>query len=419
MPIRLLALCLTFAAPLLFLGAALAGVVGWSIAIFGALSVLLPGGLLVWRLTPAQPTERGDGGQAPSIERPPSEGAEAKGPANTEAILEGLPDPLILLDREQRILRGNPAAERLLERKLAGRDLPSVLRHPRLLDAATRVLAEGGEVTVEFTIPGKVERFFTARLAGLATPGADGAAAIISLHDVTAVKRAEQMRGDFVANVSHELRTPLSLIKGYVELLIDGDLGRILDSQRAALQVIRERTASLSRLIHNLTMLQSVPREALNLAPVSLVDVVRRVLAEFQKIAQESGVVFCEESPEDLPLVLGDHERLQLAFGHLVDNAIKFSPDGGVVTLRAWVDEEMICVSVADEGIGISPDSLGRIFERFYQVDGSTRRRFGGMGIGLALVWEIVEVHGGSVRVESEPGKGSVFTVLLPMLNET
>jgi signal transduction histidine kinase len=156
----------------------------------------------------------------------------------------------------------------------------------------------------------------------------------------------------------------------------------------------------------------------LTMSPVSLVDVVRRVLAEFQKIAQESGVVFNAELPEDLPLVLGDHERLQLVFGHLVDNAIKFSPDGGVVTLRAWADEEMICVSVADEGIGISPDSLGRIFERFYQVDGSTRRRFGGMGIGLALVWEIVEVHGGSVRVESEPGEGSVFTVVLPVLNE-
>jgi hypothetical protein len=220
-----------------------------------------------------------------------------------------------------------------------------------------------------------------------------------------------------VQNVSHELRTPLSLIKGYVELLIDGDLGRVLESQRAALQVIRERTASLSRLIHNLTMLQSVPREALTMAPVSLVEVIGQALEEFQKTARESGVVFCEELPEDLPLVLGDHDRLQLAFGHLVDNAIKFSPDGGVVALRGWIDGQTVCVSVADEGIGISPESLGRIFERFYQVDGSTRRRFGGMGIGLALVWEIIEVHGGSVRVESEPGEGSIFTVVLPVLN--
>ncbi|MBN1812553.1 MAG: GAF domain-containing protein, partial [Anaerolineae bacterium] len=233
------------------------------------------------------------------------------------------------------------------------------------------------------------------------------------------LQEVDRLRAQLVQNVSHELRTPLSLIKGYVELLIEGDLGRVLDSQRAALQVIRERTASLSRLIHNLTMLQSVPREALNMAPVSLVDVIRRVQAEFQKVAQESGVIFSEELPEDLPLALGDHERLELALGHLVDNAIKFSPDGGVIALRAWADEETICVSVSDEGIGISPDSLERIFERFYQVDGSTRRRFGGMGIGLALVWEIIEVHGGNVRVESEPGKGSTFTVALPILDET
>jgi GAF domain-containing protein len=233
------------------------------------------------------------------------------------------------------------------------------------------------------------------------------------------LQEIDRLRAQLVQNVSHELRTPLSLIKGYVELLVEGDLGRVLDSQRAALQVIRERTASLSRLIHNLTMLQSVPREALNMAPVSLTGVVRRVLAEFQKVAEESGVIFCEELPEDLPPVLGDQERLELVFGHLVDNAIKFSPDGGVIALRAWVNEETVNISVADEGIGISPDSLGRIFERFYQVDGSTRRRFGGMGIGLALVWEIVEVHGGNVQVESEPGKGSTFTVVLPIINGT
>jgi len=142
-------------------------------------------------------------------------------------------------------------------------------------------------------------------------------------------------------------------------------------------------------------------------------------LAEFQNSAKEAGVAFQEELPEELPLTLGDQERLELIFGHLVENAIKFSPNGGTVTLRAWADEEMICVSVTDGGIGISPDLLGRIFERFYQVDGSTKRRFGGMGVGLALVWEIVEAHGGNVRVESEPGKGSTFTVALPIMGGT
>jgi signal transduction histidine kinase len=219
-----------------------------------------------------------------------------------------------------------------------------------------------------------------------------------------------------IQNVGHELRTPLGLIKGYVELLVAGDLGELLESQRSALQVIRERTAILTRLIHNLTVLQTVPREALALAPVSVVEIVQGVLVEFERPAAEMDIAFETHLPAELPSALGDQERLALAFGHLIDNAVKFSPGGGTVTLRAWAGDGAVCVSVADEGIGIPPESLSRIFDRFYQVDGSARRRFGGMGIGLALVWEIVEAHEGTVIVESQVGKGSTFTVQLPQM---
>lgn len=228
------------------------------------------------------------------------------------------------------------------------------------------------------------------------------------------LKEIDRLRAQLVQNVSHELRTPLGLIKGYIELLLDGDLGPVAESQRAAMQVIRERTAVLARLVNNLTVLQATPQEVMALTPISVIDLVRKVLASFLGAAQEAGVVFREYLPDDLPLVMGDRDRLELVFGHLVDNAIKFSPGGGVVTLRAWSEQESVCVSVSDEGIGIPPEHLDRIFERFYQVDGSTKRRFGGMGIGLALVWEVVEAHGGTVRVESEPGKGSTFIVSLP-----
>jgi GAF domain-containing protein/anti-sigma regulatory factor (Ser/Thr protein kinase) len=232
------------------------------------------------------------------------------------------------------------------------------------------------------------------------------------------LQEIDRLRAQLVQNVSHELRTPLGLIKGYVELMVAGDLGRILDSQQAALQVIRERIATLTRLINNLTMLQAVPREALILAPVSVVEVVQQVLKEFRRSADKAGIVFEESLPVGLPSVVGDRERLELVFGHLVDNAIKFSPEGGPVVLQAQADQEMVRVSITDAGIGIPPDRLDRIFERFYQVNGSTKRRFGGMGVGLALVWEIVEAHGGTVGVESEPGKGSTFTVALPRAAE-
>nr|HID13603.1 GAF domain-containing sensor histidine kinase [Anaerolineae bacterium] len=228
------------------------------------------------------------------------------------------------------------------------------------------------------------------------------------------LQELSRLRTQLVQNVSHELRTPLSLIQGYVELLLEGNLGRVLDSQRAALEIIRQRTATLIRLIHNLTMLQAVPRAALALAPVSVVEVVQHALAEFRRWAERAGIAFQEELTAELPPVLGDRERLELVFGHLIDNAIKFSPGGGTVTIRAWADETCVYVSVTDEGIGIAREHLSRIFERFYQVDGTTRRRFGGIGVGLALVWEIVEAHGGTVEVESEPGEGSTFTVALP-----
>jgi signal transduction histidine kinase len=224
----------------------------------------------------------------------------------------------------------------------------------------------------------------------------------------------DRLRTQLVQNVGHELRTPLGLIKGYVELLLEGEMGDVPDNQLAALQIMRDRTTTLARLIHNLTMLQAIPREALVLASVSVIDVVRNVLDEHRRSAEEAGITFSEDLPAELPRVVGDQERLELVFSHLVDNAIKFSPAGGTVTIRASANQQRISVSVIDQGIGIPAEHLGRIFERFYQVDGSASRRFGGMGIGLALVWEIVEAHGGTVEVESEPGKGSSFTITLP-----
>jgi GAF domain-containing protein/FixJ family two-component response regulator/anti-sigma regulatory factor (Ser/Thr protein kinase) len=231
------------------------------------------------------------------------------------------------------------------------------------------------------------------------------------------LREIDRLRTELVQNVSHELRTPLSLIRGYVELLLDGDLGNVLDAQRDALQIIRERAAALSRLIHNLTMLQDTPQEVLSLAPVPIVEVIQHALEEFRRPAQKAGISFYQDIPAGLPLLLGDRRRLELVFEHLIANAIKFSPGGGAVSIRAWAERDMVCVLVTDKGIGIASEHLERIFERFYQVDGSARRRFGGMGVGLALVWEIVRDHGGAVTVESELGEGSTFTVALPVVS--
>jgi signal transduction histidine kinase len=232
------------------------------------------------------------------------------------------------------------------------------------------------------------------------------------------LEETNRLGNELVQNVSHELRTPLGLIHGYVHLLLEGELGPLHDSQQTALRVIRDRTATLGRLIHNLTVLRSAPLDVLAPAPVSTVKAARQALAGFSHSAEQAGISFQEELPEGLIPVLGDHERLELAFGHLIDNAIKFSPDGGTVTLRAWSDQNWVYLSVTDQGIGMAPEHLNHIFERFYQIDGTTTRRYSGMGVGLALVWEIIEAHGGTVQVESEPGKGSTFTISLPAAHD-
>jgi len=228
----------------------------------------------------------------------------------------------------------------------------------------------------------------------------------------------DRLRDEVVQNVSHELRTPVTLIQGYAELLLSGDLGPVLETQRGALEVIRERTAMLSQLIYNLTALRVVPRETLALLPLAVQEPVRHALSSYSRTADRAGIRFEVDLPDDLPLVVGDRGHLRLVFSHLIENAIKFSPDGGLVRVRAWADGRWVCVAVQDRGIGIASEHLSRIFQRFYQVDGSTTRRFGGMGIGLALVWEIVDAHQGRVEVESKPGEGSTFTVVLPRAEE-
>lgn len=228
----------------------------------------------------------------------------------------------------------------------------------------------------------------------------------------------ERLRNEVVQNVSHELRTPLTLIQGYTELLLAGDLGPIVETHKRALEVIRERAATLSQLIYNLTALGKIPHDTLVLHPIRIQEPVRRALRNYRLVAQQAGVRLEVEMPEDLPRILGDGEYLRLVFSHLIDNAIKFSPGGGLVCVQAWASEQWVHVAIQDQGIGIAPEHLEHIFERFYQVDGSTTRRFGGMGIGLSLVWEIVEAHRGRVTVKSEPGEGSTFTVTLPQAQE-
>jgi PAS domain S-box-containing protein len=230
------------------------------------------------------------------------------------------------------------------------------------------------------------------------------------------LKELDRLKSEFVQNVSHELRTPLTFVKAYVELMLDGTLGKINERQRESLRIVSERTNTLTRLVRDIIALQQIEQGTLHLSLVNPGEIARMSMLGAEPTARQAGIELKVDIPPDLPLVLGDRDRLNQVFDNLLGNAIKFSPDGGEVTIRMWDAGEVVEASISDTGIGIPTEELEKIFERFYQVDGSTTRRFGGTGLGLAIVKRIVEAHGGRVWAESDLGHGSTFFFTLPKL---
>ncbi len=221
-----------------------------------------------------------------------------------------------------------------------------------------------------------------------------------------------QMKANFVANISHELRTPLTHIKGYLELLASGSLGGLNEEQTDALHVSQNATGRLENLIKSLIMFAMAARGemTLQLVPVNLERVAAEVMANSKPKALDRQVTLRGDVRPGLPPVKADEEKITWAILQLVDNAIKFTPSGGQVTLSIQPETDgLVAVSVADTGIGIPEERLGEIFEPFHQLDGTSRRRFGGTGLGLALTQEILTAHGSRIEVKSNEGKGSVF----------
>lgn len=226
----------------------------------------------------------------------------------------------------------------------------------------------------------------------------------------------DRLKGEFIQNVSHELRSPLALIRGYAEMLNEGDLGDLLPEQRQSVSIITRRSQMLSDLVEDITLFLEAEARPLERKPVALDELVYVAVEDFCVAADQAGLKLEAEIARDLLPVGGSLVYLRRVLDNLLSNAVKFTPAGGTVTVRVWREGDQVALEVRDTGIGIASDQLGRIFERFYQVDGSVRRKYGGVGLGLALVKEIVDLHGGQVMVESCVGKGSAFTVTLPVL---
>ncbi len=227
------------------------------------------------------------------------------------------------------------------------------------------------------------------------------------------MKRLDMLREQFIQNVAHELRTPLGLVYGYTEMLAQEGLSP--EEQRMAVEVISKRMRSLVDLVDSITTLQDLNSQPLKMEPVNIPDLIETVRKMTEQRAAAAGITLQTACPPDVPPVNGDFTRLTQALHQVTDNACKFSPAGSTVSVEVQKIDHQVLISIADQGIGIPAEEHERIFDRFYQVDGSATRRYGGTGLGLAIAKEIVEAHAGHITVESAVGAGSTFTIHLPL----
>ncbi len=346
------------------------------------------------------------------------EQARARELAQQQALFNSMREGVLLLDADGRVRLANQAFERLfgITGDLRGRTVMEALRLHQLQDLVNRTLISGQVEEFELELPG-LDGDRSLQVNSAVVLGADGRqqGLILVCHDLTRLKQLENTRREFVANVSHELRTPLSMIKGYVETLIDG----AKDNPEVAtkfLQTIEKHADRLTYLIEDLLTISRLEsgQIVMNLQRAELRSVVAHVVTDLESRAAAKQVRLLNEVPAAL-FAPADAERLQQVLFNLVDNAIKYGRAGGAVVLGAQTaDRQRVELWVRDDGPGIPPEAQPRVFERFYRVDKARSRDAGGTGLGLAIVKHIVQSHGGEVWVESELGHGATFHFTLP-----
>ena len=340
-------------------------------------------------------------------------------------VLEQLPDPLMLVDSSGRMLFANRGMREVIGGGGERKHVSSLLRTPSVLEALSRTSATGEPGSVEFVFRVPVERHYEAYTARVGSEPT--VTTLLLLHDLTAVKRAEQLRVDFIANASHELRTPLAAVSGFIETL----RGPAKDDTAARvkfLDIMRVEAARMRRLIDDLLSLSRIELNE-HVPPsgeTSLEGVVKEAVAALSPLAEADDITIAIDAPGDLPAVVGQRDELIQLFQNLIHNAIKYGkPNGHVwIALRPCAApgrrgaDAMVSAAVRDDGEGIPQDAIPRLTERFYRVDVKRSRERGGTGLGLAIVKHIVNRHHGRLQIESKPGEGSTFTILLPAVSK-
>jgi PAS domain S-box-containing protein len=347
--------------------------------------------------------------------------------ATLDSVMNSLVDGLVLVNRWGKVSYANPYAEEILgfpegamvsltleavEETLASRVSDSQGVFSQLL---TKTTDPGHTPSVEFSLTDPAARTVQARFFRIHDLGGGHLGFGLLLRDITREKELDEMKSQLLSTVSHELRTPLASIKGFATTLLRQDVEWDEASRREFLSIIDEESDRLTELIGNLLDMSRIEAGQLRMEPepTDLGPIIQETSAEFQVMTSRHR--FLINKPALLPQVTADPRRARQVLRNLVENAVKYSPQGGAITIQALVKAGFVQISVADQGIGIEQKDLARIFDRFYQVDSASTRQVGGSGLGLTICKAIVTAHGGQIWAESQPGRGSTFYFTLPL----
>jgi two-component system phosphate regulon sensor histidine kinase PhoR len=350
----------------------------------------------------------------------PGEGLEQRLDPQLLALAGAYPEPTLLLDRSGIVLGGNAAAEAMLGRTRVGTPISLTLRAPEVVEAVREAGVSGVAGRVGFNLRVPVERTFEAHILPIRFDPAvtSGAPDLVMLvfRDLTQAMRVDQMRADFVANASHELRTPLASVTGFIDTL-RGPARDDPAMREKFLGIMSEQARRMSRLIDDLLSLSRIEMNVHRMpeTPVDLVQLAAHVRDSLVPLARERGVEIVLQTPSAPVVVRGERDDLIRLLENLVENGLKYGANGKRVEVSLRTDGPEAVLSVRDFGAGIPPEHLPRLTERFYRVDAAHSREQGGTGLGLAIVKHIVARHRARLGVESEVGKGAVFSVRFPL----
>ncbi|MCL6477391.1 MAG: cell wall metabolism sensor histidine kinase WalK [Peptococcaceae bacterium] len=336
-----------------------------------------------------------------------------------QAILNNMTDGVIAVNDKGEVLFINHVIEEMLgisQLSAFGKNVLGVIRNYEVESILEKALKYVKPLSQEVLLLTPEPKTFHLRATPLVVDETGRGGVLILFHDITERKKIEEMRSEFVANISHELRTPLTSIRGFLETLLDG-----AQEDPAAtshfLGIMSKETDRLTKLVDELLNLSKIEgrRVIHRWQQVRLNDNINLVATMFLPQVREKNLELITGAPPDLPAVYGDPDMLTQVLINLVDNAVKYTPAGGRISIQAIDEGTDVRVVVKDTGVGIPPESLPRVFERFYRVDKARSRELGGIGVGLAIVKHIIRAHGGKTFAESKVGEGSVFSFTLPV----